>query len=206
MDREDALLLARQMFQELAESRPPSSFSPLARHVREEIKTYIKPYLERAAVLVDVLSYAGFEDEAEQLALAVAGRFPRDQAYPMDVVTGILRTPGDPIEDLSTKFDVLEREIGTIYQRIFGYGAFHGPERRRVQIVRAGSSYFKPGQYGYVTAWDMRGGMHAQDKDQPMRAGERAYLVAKTRHGRGGAVWFSADGLRFTAARHRRAP
>lgn len=74
---------------------------------------------------------------------------------------------------------------------------------RRVEILKSDGRYFKPGQFGYVLATETRGGMHCQDTSTPSRAGEPAYLVSKTKDMRGGALWFSADGVRFTRSRSR---
>lgn len=88
------------------------------------------------------------------------------------------------------------------------YGSVNPP--RRVQI-RVGSSseprasdYFKAGQFAYVIGYDARGGMYWLDKPGPSPAGQVAYLVSKTKDMRGGALWFSKDGLRFTKRRGRR--
>lgn len=70
---------------------------------------------------------------------------------------------------------------------------------RRVQILKADSAggYWKPGQFGYAISYSTHPGMHTLDKG-PTEAGDLAYLVSKAAHGRGGALWFSAEGLRFT--------
>lgn len=70
---------------------------------------------------------------------------------------------------------------------------------RRVQITRSDGStgYWKPGQFGYAISYSTHPGMHTLDKG-PTEAGELAYLVSKASHGRGGALWFSAEALRFT--------
>ena len=70
---------------------------------------------------------------------------------------------------------------------------------RRVQIIRADSAggYWKAGQFGYAVSYSTHPGMHTLDKG-PTDPGELAYLVSKAPHGRGGALWFSADGIRFT--------
>ncbi len=71
---------------------------------------------------------------------------------------------------------------------------------RRVEILRAsGVGYFKRGQFGYALSWDKRGGMYWVDKDGSSPRGAIAYLVSKTKDMRGGALWFSEDGVRFTA-------
>ena len=72
--------------------------------------------------------------------------------------------------------------------------------RKRTLRRRYGraSSYFKPGQFGYVVAATKRGGMHWLDKEGSSAEGETAYLVSKSSHGRGGALWFSGAGIRFT--------
>jgi hypothetical protein len=78
-------------------------------------------------------------------------------------------------------------------------------EGRRVQIVRSGgSSYFRPGQYGYVVGSTNRGGMATLDEGTS-RAGDVAYLISKKKKGEGGgAVWFSRRGIRFTGTTSRR--
>lgn len=70
---------------------------------------------------------------------------------------------------------------------------------KRVQILRADRSgdYWKPGQFGYAVAHSTHPGMFTLDKG-PTQAGELAYLVSKAKHGRGGALWFSSNALRFT--------
>jgi hypothetical protein len=70
---------------------------------------------------------------------------------------------------------------------------------RRVQILKADRSggYWKPGQFGFAVSYSTHPGMHTLDKG-PTEAGELAYLVSKAAHGRGGALWFSAEALRFT--------
>ena len=71
---------------------------------------------------------------------------------------------------------------------------------QRVQIVRSTGNYFKKGQFGYVVATDKRGGCCLLDRDWAESApGEPAYMVSKTKDMRGGALWFSGDGIRFTA-------
>ena len=74
---------------------------------------------------------------------------------------------------------------------------------RRVQVLAGDGKYWKPGQFGYVTYQTDRGGMWVQDRpsDPHTRPGETAYLVTKSRDGRGGALWFTRDGIRFTARR-----
>lgn len=75
-------------------------------------------------------------------------------------------------------------------------------EDQRVEIVRAGdSSYFKPGQYGYVVGTTDRGGMHTLDGG-PSLPGGITYLVSKRKKKEGGAAfWFSKGALRFARAR-----
>jgi hypothetical protein len=70
---------------------------------------------------------------------------------------------------------------------------------RRVQILKADSAagYWKPGQFGYAVAYSTHPGMHTLDKG-PSEPDEMSYLVAKSKDHRGGALWFSAQGLRFT--------
>lgn len=70
---------------------------------------------------------------------------------------------------------------------------------RRVQIIRAERSggYYKPGQFGYAISYSTHPGMMTLDKGETA-GGELAYLVSKTPEMRGGALWFSAEGIRFT--------
>lgn len=80
------------------------------------------------------------------------------------------------------------------------YGKVDPP--RRVQIrIASGAGYYKAGQFAYVIGWDARGGMYWQDKPGPSPSGKVAYLVSKTKDMRGGGLWFSKDGLRFTKRR-----
>lgn len=73
---------------------------------------------------------------------------------------------------------------------------------KRVQIVKADRSggYWKAGQFGYAIACTTHPGMHTLDKG-PTKGGEVAYLVSKSKGMVGGALWFTADGLRFTSRR-----
>lgn len=70
---------------------------------------------------------------------------------------------------------------------------------RRVQILKADSAagYWKPGQFGYAIGYSTHPGMHTLDKG-PSEPNAMSYLVAKSKDHRGGALWFSAQGLRFT--------
>lgn len=70
---------------------------------------------------------------------------------------------------------------------------------KRVQILRTDRrpDYWKVGQFGYAIARSTHPGMHTLDKG-PTEGGELAYLVSKSKNGRSGALWFSADALRFT--------
>ncbi len=68
------------------------------------------------------------------------------------------------------------------------------PERRHRTLGE--SSYWKPGQFGFAIAWSTHPGMYTERG--PTVRGEKAYLVSKTKEGRGGASWFSPEGLRFT--------
>jgi len=75
---------------------------------------------------------------------------------------------------------------------------------RRVEILQgSGTSYFKRGQFGYVLAANTHGGFHFVNRtsDWTSKPGEIAYLVSKSKGMRGGALWFSADGIRFTGKR-----
>lgn len=72
-------------------------------------------------------------------------------------------------------------------------------EGRRVQILESGgSTYFRPGQYGYVVGSSDRGGNVTLDAGES-RSGQVTYLISKKRKGEGGgALWFSERGIRFT--------
>lgn len=74
-----------------------------------------------------------------------------------------------------------------------------GAKSGRVEILDSGgSSYFKPGQFGYVVGSTTRGGMYTLDRG-PSGEGELTYLVSKRpKEAGGGALWFSAGALRFT--------
>lgn len=72
---------------------------------------------------------------------------------------------------------------------------------RRVQItaeLEGRSGYFKRGQFAYVMAVNNSGGMWWIDKDGDSPRGEDAYLISKSKDARGGALWISKDGFRFT--------
>jgi len=70
---------------------------------------------------------------------------------------------------------------------------------RRVQILKADTvgGYWKPGQFGYAVGYSTHPGMHTMDKG-PSEPGELSYLVSKSKGKGGGALWFSAQALRFT--------
>lgn len=85
------------------------------------------------------------------------------------------------------------------------YGSVSPP--RRVEILNAGdgpSGYWKKGQYGYVVSYSRRGGEICMDRpyrgpgSMEAKPGEVSYLVSKSSHGRGGALWFSENAVRFT--------
>jgi hypothetical protein len=70
---------------------------------------------------------------------------------------------------------------------------------RRVEILApSGAGYFKKGQYAYVIASNTAGGFHWVDRGGSSEPGQRVYLVTKSKHGRGGALWYSPEGVRFT--------
>lgn len=72
---------------------------------------------------------------------------------------------------------------------------------RRVQITAPdpiGAKYFKHGQHAYVVGMCDDGGMYWIDKTGHSAKGEIAYLISKTKEMAGGALWISADGVRFT--------
>jgi hypothetical protein len=72
---------------------------------------------------------------------------------------------------------------------------------KRVQILKARGpgGYWKSGQFGYAVAYSTHPGMYTEKG--PSEADELVYLVSKSKNARGGALWFSADALRFTGAR-----
>lgn len=76
------------------------------------------------------------------------------------------------------------------------YGSY--PEPRRVELLVTTGTYFKAGQFAYALGWDERGGLYCQDKKGMTRPGQRGYLISKTKTMRGGGLWFSGDGIRFT--------
>lgn len=89
----------------------------------------------------------------------------------------------------------------------FYSGSFTGEGSKppRVEILRGTGGrnpYFRKGQFGYVVGVNTAGGMHFVDKEDAAESepGEVAFLVSKTADMRGGALWFSADALRFTKA------
>jgi len=73
---------------------------------------------------------------------------------------------------------------------------------KRVQVLRgSGTGYWKAGQFGYVRVANTHGGFFCVDRDaadNPSKKGELVYLVSKSKDGRGGALWFSHDAVRFT--------
>jgi hypothetical protein len=73
---------------------------------------------------------------------------------------------------------------------------------RRVQIVAAdpiGARYFKHGQFAYVIGSSDEGGMFWIDRPGCSKKGEVTYLISKSKGMAGGALWISADGVRFTS-------
>ena len=79
--------------------------------------------------------------------------------------------------------------------RGFSSGRIDPP--KPVEILKSSGVYFKPGQRAYAISWTTHGGMHTQDDGTP-GPGDIAYLVAKSKGARGGALWFSGRGIRFT--------
>ena len=86
----------------------------------------------------------------------------------------------------------------------------HAPPRR-VEILKVDdpspNRYWKVGQFGYVVGENLSPTVHTHggrfevypvDRRGSTRPGEKAYLVSKARHGRGGALWFTSEALRFT--------
>ena len=76
---------------------------------------------------------------------------------------------------------------------------------KRVEILRGDGSYFKRGQFGYVVGTNISPltkktyEVYLQDRSPGnTRPGELAYLVSKSKGMRGGALWYSAEALRFT--------
>lgn len=92
--------------------------------------------------------------------------------------------------------------------RDFYAGSFTGEGSKppRVEILRGTGGknpYFRKGQFGYVVGVNTAGGRYLADKEgeaSESAPGEVAFLVSKTAEMRGGALWFSADALRFTKA------
>ena len=75
-------------------------------------------------------------------------------------------------------------------------------EPRRVQIIAPdpiGARYFKHGQHAYVIGACDDGGMYWIDKPGHSEKGETAYLISKSKNMAGGALWISAEGIRFTS-------
>lgn len=72
---------------------------------------------------------------------------------------------------------------------------------RRVKILRVEdqrpSSYFKVGQFGYARVRHTTGGFATRDAGES-KPGQAVYAVSKAKDGRGGAVWFTEDGIRIT--------
>lgn len=84
-----------------------------------------------------------------------------------------------------------------------------GEKPPRVEILRGmrgPNPYFKKGSFGYVVGVNTKGGVYLEDTHRHgesldmSKPGEAAFLVSKTPTVRGGALWFSAPGLRFTQA------
>jgi len=75
------------------------------------------------------------------------------------------------------------------------------PPRRVEILATSGAGYFKKGQFGYALSWDKRGGNYPMDTHGPSEPGEMTYLVSKTKDMRGGALWFTSRGVRFTGRR-----
>lgn len=83
-------------------------------------------------------------------------------------------------------------------------GEGSGSKPPRVEILRGTGGqtpYFRKGQFGYVVGVNTVGGMYFADKggeSSESQPGEVAFLVSKTADMLGGALWFSAEALRFT--------
>ncbi len=88
----------------------------------------------------------------------------------------------------------------------FYVGSFGGEGSKppRVEILRGTGGqrpYFRKGQFGYVVGVNTGGGSYFADKEsESSEPGQIAFLVSKTADMRGGALWFSAEALRFTKA------
>ena len=78
-----------------------------------------------------------------------------------------------------------------------GQGRFDPPARVEILKVSFGGMW-KPGQYGYVRSFTSRGGVSPTNRSTSTKLGEIAFLVSKSKHGRGGGSWFTRDALRFT--------
>jgi len=91
--------------------------------------------------------------------------------------------------------------IDDFYAGSFGTGGDSRPPRVEVLRGTGGKNpYFKRGQFGYVVGVNTAGGMYFADKQdgELSEPGDVAFLVSKTADMRGGALWFSAEALRFT--------
>ncbi len=75
---------------------------------------------------------------------------------------------------------------------------YSSPQRVQIVKVEPGCKYFKVGQFGYALGSNDKGGCWLQDGGDS-EPGQVAYIVSKTKHMAGGALWFSESALRFTA-------
>lgn len=95
-------------------------------------------------------------------------------------------------------------------KRRYGRSSSEHAPLRRVEILKVDGSpggYWKVGQFGYVVGENLSPTVHTNggrfevypvDRRGSTRPGEKAYLVSKAKHGRGGALWFTPEALRFT--------
>ena len=67
---------------------------------------------------------------------------------------------------------------------------------KRVEIIRSDDKLrWKPGSMGYAISYSTYPGMYTESG--PSKAGDLSYAVSKSKDGKSGATWFSADALRF---------
>lgn len=78
-----------------------------------------------------------------------------------------------------------------------GQGRISPPARVEILKVTFGGRW-KSGQYGYAHSFTARGGVSPTDRIGDTGPGEIAFLVSKSKDGRGGGSWFTRSGLRFT--------
>jgi hypothetical protein len=101
---------------------------------------------------------------------------------------------------------------GRALRRRYGRQWQQGEGPRRVEVIEVDGpgGYWKVGQFGYVVGTNLDGkgrryvvavGLRAGNDRGMSAPGATAYLVSKSRGGRGGASWFAPSALRFTKQR-----